>query len=156
MNKRTIMEWAAIAEIVGTVAVVISLIFVVYSIRQNTEELRLQNSNYLYDMQNAALETMVSEPLLLDVLAKVEESDNLSSIEQMRLVAFLFQVVNRWEQAYWWHQSGLISDEDWHDWEQVFRINATTWMPLEIWEEMRPSYSEEFALHVEEFLAHGE
>ena len=153
MSKRTLTEWAAIAEIAGTVAIVVSLLFVVYSIQQNTEQLRLQNDNFLYDQQNDALDTMISQPLLLEVLAKARESDQLTATERLRLRAFQNQAANRWEMAYWWHQRGLMSEKDWEDWDQFFRINATGLISGEDWEDMRGAYSEEFASYVDKHFA---
>ena len=48
----TITEWAAIAEIVGMVTVVASLLLVVHSIRQNTAAMHTSNDNFIYERQD--------------------------------------------------------------------------------------------------------
>ena len=49
MKKRTLNEWASIAEIFSTVAVVISLLTVAYTIDRNTKAISRQGIDALYD-----------------------------------------------------------------------------------------------------------
>lgn len=155
MSKRTLREWAAVAEIAGTIAVIVSLLFVAYSIQQNTEQLRLHNSNYLYEQQNSALDTLISQPLLLEAIVKNDEGAQLSATERLLLSTFASQSVNRWEMAFWWHQRGQMSDIDWKDWDQFFRISVATGLRQEDWVEMRSLYSEEFVRHLDQIIGSG-
>jgi len=50
MKKLDLTDWAAAAEIVGTVAVVVSLLFVGMNIKQNTAAVQAMNDNVLYEM----------------------------------------------------------------------------------------------------------
>ena len=43
-------EWAALGEVIGTIAVFVSLLFVVYSINQNTVALQGSSENILFEM----------------------------------------------------------------------------------------------------------
>jgi hypothetical protein len=106
MSKRTLSDWAAIAEIVGTIAVVVSLLFVASSIQQNTAELRLQNNNYMYEQANSALEALMSQPLLVETLTKVEATESLTTADEYRHLAWVTHNLNRWEMAFYWHQDG--------------------------------------------------
>ena len=47
MSMLDLSSWAALAEIVATVAVVLSLLLVAYSIKRNTDEMETANSNFL-------------------------------------------------------------------------------------------------------------
>lgn len=47
MARLKLTEWAASAEIIGTVAIVVSMLFVGYSINRNTKEMQAVNENYL-------------------------------------------------------------------------------------------------------------
>ena len=49
MRKLSLSEWAQIGEVVGMVAVVFSLLMVVYSINQNTIALRGSNANLIFE-----------------------------------------------------------------------------------------------------------
>ncbi len=53
METFKLAEWAALAEIIGTVAIVVSLLFVGYSINRNTKKMQAVNENYLYEVQDS-------------------------------------------------------------------------------------------------------
>ena len=48
MVRVQIWGWASIAEVVGTIAVVISLVFVVLSIKQNTRAIEAAEMNNIW------------------------------------------------------------------------------------------------------------
>ena len=48
MAKRNLAELAAISEIIGTLAVIISLLFVAFNISKNTRVMQAVNDNFLY------------------------------------------------------------------------------------------------------------
>ena len=62
MQKFALKEWAAVAEIIAAVAVIISLVFVVQSINQNTAAVQSTNDNFIYDLQYARTRDIVSSP----------------------------------------------------------------------------------------------
>lgn len=49
MRRLTLSEWAAVGEIVGTIAVVISLVFVVYGLNQNTAAIHGSTENIIFE-----------------------------------------------------------------------------------------------------------
>ena len=50
MSMLDLSGWAALAEIVASVAVIVSLLLVAYSIKRNTDEMEVSNSNFLYQL----------------------------------------------------------------------------------------------------------
>jgi hypothetical protein len=52
MKQRKLTEWAAISDIFETVAVVASLLFVAYTVNQNTTVLQSVNDNFVYQIQD--------------------------------------------------------------------------------------------------------
>ena len=70
MKKLTLTEWAAAGELVGTVAVVISLLFVAYSINRNTEATQAATENILFEQHTDLANHFLSDPTLADILVK--------------------------------------------------------------------------------------
>jgi hypothetical protein len=62
MRKLNLTEWAAVSEIIGTVAIVISLLFVAYSVNQNTAVMQASNDDFIYELQYARTRDIVSSP----------------------------------------------------------------------------------------------
>lgn len=148
-TKRSLSDWAAIAEIVGTVAVLVSLVFVVVSIRQNTAELRLQNENFLYELQDSAQADFVSNPWLVDITVKRANGEQLTPSEKLRFFANTVRAVNLWEMIFFWHQDGHMDDQAWADWDEFYTSEVTYYMTKEEWTEVRSTYSPGFVEHVD-------
>ena len=150
MGKRSLSDWAAIAEIIGTVAILVSLVFVVVSIRQNTAELRLQNENFLFELQDSARADFVSNPWLVDISIKFDNGEELTPAEQRRYFGHTVRYVNVWEMVFYWNQSGQIEKQSWLDWDEYYSSDIENWLPKELWTELRSTYNSDFAEHVDQ------
>ena len=60
MRKLSLGEWSSLAEIVATVAVVISLMFVGYSINRNSYILQSTNDSLIFEIQDSIMAEMAS------------------------------------------------------------------------------------------------
>lgn len=149
MKKRSLSDWAAIAEIAGTAAVIVSLVFVIVSIRQNTEELRLQNENFLYELQDDAQSQFVSNPWLVDISVKLDNGEELTASEERRYFAYVVRATNLWEMIFFWHRNGHIEAESWREWDHFYSYAVTGLLTHEQWTHLRATYSREFVEHVD-------
>ena len=149
MSRRSLSDWAAIAEIAGTVAIFVSLIFVVVSIRQNTAQLRLQNENFIFQLQDSARADFVSNPWLVDISVKFDNGEELTLPEQKRFFGHTVRYVNVWEMIFYWNQSGHIEEQSWRDWDEYYSSDIESWLPKDLWAELRPTYPPGFAEHVD-------
>jgi hypothetical protein len=149
MHKRSLSDWAAIAEIAATVAIFVSLIFVVISIRQNTAEIRLQNENLLFELQDSAQADFVSNPWLVDISIKIDNGEELTPSESRRFFAHTVRVIGQWEIVFYWNRDGHIGEQSWQDWNQFYSGDIESWLPKEKWVQIRATYAEDFAEHVD-------
>lgn len=150
MDKKSLSDWAAIAEITATVAILVSLIFVVVSIRQNTAEVRLQNENLLFELQDSAQADFVSNPWLVDISIKIDNGEELSPSESRRFFAHTIRVLNQWEIVFYWNRDGQIEEQSWREWDQFYSEGIASWLPKEQWTQVRATYADDFAEHVDE------
>ncbi len=87
MNTLDLSGWAALAEIIATIAVVLSLLLVAYSIRRNTDEMETSNSNFLYQL-DAQIGGDISRDIgLATMLLKIEQKEALTGVEKIQYVA---------------------------------------------------------------------
>ena len=75
-------EWAAISEIVGNAAVIISLLIVAFQVSQNTTAIRAQIDNQWYDSQHAELSDSVNNTALLALSIKVYKGEPLMKLNK--------------------------------------------------------------------------
>ena len=140
MGKLSLRDWAAVAEIAGTIAVVVSLIFVIHSVNQNTQELQNANLNHVYDRYDALNSDIAASPELAALyVKKVLKIEGLEAGDA-QILALMRRELNQWEQYYSWHSSGLLSESEWQDWDAYFRLIMSDAFPQEWWLALRPYY----------------
>jgi len=111
MTKRTLSEWASIAEILSAVAVVASLLYVGYEIQRNTKVGLASNRQAVASRaQELALysaETHIYR-LLFDSTGDTIE---LTEAEEDRLTAYIGALLRTTEEAFLLHRDGFLDDE---------------------------------------------
>ncbi len=109
-------EWASIAEIVASLAVIVSLLFVAFSINQNTAAIEAaEKSSFLESWRNLTQLPFYTDADLAAIQLKVHSGESLSPLEGKRWENYLRAVFDTWWQLHNSHQDGLISDQSWDD-----------------------------------------
>ena len=152
MKKRSLKEWSSLAEVVASVGVVMSLIFVGYSINQNTNTLRAANDNLLFELQDLMMAQVSGDPVLASILLKKEEGEEVSAIEAKQWMWYLYRYTSLWELAYNRHENGLMAEDEWLAWDRSFRIwllDPKIGQPEEIWKANDGLYGAGFTAYVD-------
>ena len=153
MGKLNLNQWAAAAEIIGTTAIIISLLFVAYSINQNTAVTQAGNDNFIYELQYARIRDVVSSPGMASIYVKSRRNEELSEVEHERLYWDRLQELGTWEIAYKRHRDGLFSSTQWDGWNNFYIRDFSNRFSAESWEEIRDWYSEDFKSHIDAIYA---
>ena len=153
MLKKNLSSLAAIAEIVASAAVVISLVFVVLSLNQNTEALRSSNDNYLYELMDKHLSDVQLDPNFAHIILKSASTEALSPAEELRMQMWIFRQLNTWELAFARYQDGLMDPNDWRDWSLTFSENIVPVFSKEKWNQSKIGYGEDFIKYVDSIYA---
>ena len=113
MTKKALSDWASIAEIIGAVAVVFSLLYVGYEIQRNTKVgLASNRQEIAARAQELALysaETGIFR-LLFD---KGTDTAELTDLERDRLTAYIGALLRTTEEAFLLNRDELLDDEYW-------------------------------------------
>jgi hypothetical protein len=150
------VDWnkmAAISEVIGTIAVVVSLVFVVHSVNQNTDALRNSNLNHVYDRLDSLNSDIAADPQLS--LMYANRVVGLTDIEasDAQFLTSMRRELAQWEQYYQWHRDGLLDGDDWTDWDDYYEVLFFTAFPREWWQSVRKYYIDEFASHVDQIYS---
>ena len=148
MRKLGLSGWAAIAEIVATVAVVFSLLLVAYNIGRNTDEMETSNSNFLYQLDERIGSDLSTDLRLATIFVKMEQNEALSDTEKFQYVALWERYLGVWEIAWTQYKSESLTFIDWRDWDVYLSDSVTGSLPEEWWIEIRSNYKPEFVEHV--------
>jgi hypothetical protein len=153
MNEFDLTGWAAIAEIVGTVAVVVSLLLVANSVNRNIAVLQAGNDNYIYQIQDGRNADIVRDQELASIYVKVGKGEQLSDVEKQRFMKHQFREINIWEISFDRHKEGFFPTPKWHNWDRMFSADMLEFFPEEWWAEVRIRWGDDFAKHVDAVYA---
>ena len=150
MRKINLQNWAAIAEIVGTVAIIVSLIFVVHGLNQNTKALQVSNLNQIYDRTDSVNSDLVSSPELASLYVKEVFGVTGLTGEEAQFAILMRRELNQWEQFWFWKRDGVIGNDVWEDWDDYYADYLSNNFPEELWNGIRKYYQTDFASHVDQ------
>ena len=149
MSKRDIKNYVAVAEIVASVAVVASLIFVVVSLNQNTVAVQVSNDNFLYQLEDARMADVTSDPEMADVFYRASSGEELSEAERFRYEYWVLRQLNVWEIAFIRYRDGLMPASQWQSWDESLSWTVPSRLSHETWTQYRTGYRAEFRSHVD-------
>ena len=153
MSKLSLTEWAAVSEIIGTVAVVISLIFLAFSVNKNTAVMQASNDNFVYELQFARVRDIVNSPGMASIYVKLNQNKELSAEEQERYYWDKLQEIGTWEIAFNRHRDGVFSTVQWEGWNNFYVSSLTNQFSAESWAGVREWYANDFRSHVDAVYA---
>lgn len=152
MKKLTLTDWAAVGEIVGTIAVVVSLLFVAYSIDRNTDATQASNENILFERHTALANLFLADPTLAELLLKKRSGDSgLSEVESIRWEKYELGMLDIWALAHSRYERSLLSEEQWVAWDRYFTYifsEGTESISRERWGELNYGFEQRFWSHV--------
>ena len=158
----TIQMLGSLGEFVGSIAVVMTLIFLVFQVRANThsmDEGRRLAMSEAYQSRAQMLQEeqfrIMDSPYLVGISQKLQEGslDSLTSEERARLQSLQTSIIARVDNVYYQYQQGFLDEEFY---EHQFRVGVANFAP-QWWafidpRLLRPS----FRLEVDRILAESE
>lgn len=113
MKKLSLAEWASIAEIIGAIAVVLSLLYVGVQVQENTSEVRASNRQALINRSALAVGNAASNPELALALSKPAGGQPLTPAELAQYQYFVRGLLYDIQEGFLLHEEGRLDDEYW-------------------------------------------
>ena len=127
-RNRPIMDWSvvsALAESLGAIGVVATLLYLSRQLRENTMSVRRSTTHDALRSVADFNQFVASDPELVDLFWRGgDDPDSLSEAEWHRYVSLASTLIRRFELLYLDHASGALSDDLWE--AQVSNIRL--WM----------------------------
>jgi hypothetical protein len=142
----TIEETAAIAEIINAVAVTLTLLGLIVTIRQNTKSQKAMAVDSLA-AAIAAINVPATQSSALGSALSSAVNDWTSATRDERIMAhyFLFSFFKLHESAWYQKKAGILDASQWQGWEKGLRKYYHTKGVREVWwPNRRHAYSAEF------------
>jgi len=107
-------DWGTIAEIVGGIAVIASLIYVGFQIRQNTrisQGIAIQNT---FTSTQVIYSWFADNPELADLFCRFQQGENLTVPEATRMFNILLGQIEQYEVYFVLHNLRMMDDATFH------------------------------------------
>ncbi len=144
-STMTITELGSIGELLGSIAVFISLIYLAVQIRSGTETARTSTYQSVVSDFSALNQSMSSTPdLSLMFVNALEDFESLSPDEKARISQLFFMCFHNFENMFYQHRKGYLENDLWLGWKRLMltyhaRPGFQTW-----WSIRSDVYSEAF------------
>ena len=152
MGRHTLQDWASIAEIAGAVAIVISLIYVGYGLRENTRAIEAQTRQAFSAQDMTFFETALDQSVVATALAKLAAGEELTQLEQSQLETRAHMNFRIFEHAFYQSQKGTLEEGEWDRYARIVLSKCTSESAQAMWNRRRDIFQPEFRRAVDEIF----
>ena len=148
----TLNDLGNLGEFIGSVAVVITLIYLAIQVRQQTAATKVQIRQAISDAQFANINSRATDDKLPIIIMKANRDENLDQDELDRLYFHLDASLRQFENFFSHFQSSVISDKDWLALSEGLKRTLRTRIGLEMWDSMQAAYNRDFRDNVDNVI----
>ena len=138
------MNWdvvGAIGELIGALAVILTLFYLASQIRQNTQMMR----STVREQRTASTQKALSEFLLhADILIKAMSGVELEGTDAVRFHLVVTLMIRDFETYYYQHSQGLFDESEWLGVKVTIHRRISSPHIQKVWLETQDEYSDKF------------
>ena len=149
------MNWdavGAIAEFLGALGVIASLIYVGMQIRENSRVVQASTSQAVADSAQARLLAVAQSLSLASTLAKLDTPSAVSSAEQVQVNYLRTASFKGFENQFFQYRQGLLRGDTWNGYEFFLLANLRAPDVQQWWSRSKDGFDPAFRGHVEGLL----
>jgi hypothetical protein len=150
----SLLEWGALGELVGGVAIIISLIYVGVQVKQNTDALRLRTvHDAAEDMADLYLKPAENGELADIFMRGLQDINGLSGLERVRLYGFFHKFFRTYENVLFQHEQGVLDLQTYQGITRQFMAIVSMPGGESYWGDRKSWFSDRFQAHIDTELA---
>jgi hypothetical protein len=150
MNQK-LSDWASIAEIFASIAVVMTLIMLIIGVRENTEVVRANSYNDLLSNVDDQAHVILESERLTRIwrLYLQREIDTLTDDERFTLLLLLRSTYRTFEKAYFAYQYGTVGPLEYSRFDDQ-ACNHFDRIGADLWIQVSEVLNRDYRTHVQE------
>ncbi len=147
-----LQNYALLAEIIGAIAVVVSLVYVGLGVRQNTAAVQVANHQVLVAMDMDKNSWLRDADFAATFVLAQNHLEQLSPVQLIQISTFVADTFNAWEFAYITFRNGAIEENIWNGWDAFYRSELEREPFRWFWRQNRSGFSPEYRAYVDAIL----
>ncbi len=145
----TIMEFGAIGEFIGAIAVVATLIYLAIQMRQNTNALKLISARSITEEIQETFSLLATNQELAEILVKASGESALHGAEAVRYYTLTSNLVRVYENAFLQSRAGVMEQAHWEGFTRLM-IDYTSMAAFQqYWQDRKHWVSDDFQEYME-------
>ena len=149
----TLNDFANLGQIIGALAVVISLFYVASQIRQNTNAVRSATAQTVHEHFANWYHLVAADDELAQIVAKgLRNYGSLSEKERVRFIAAFMAFLSYSQNAFLKWRQGLLAPSLWLGWEQVMMNLFGAPGGKGFWKDRAYMFGDEFRRYIDDVL----
>jgi hypothetical protein len=149
----TLQDLGSIGEVIGALAVVVSLFYVGFQIRQNTSAVRSATAQAVHDNYASWYTTIATDPDLMKIsIDGMRDYRSLSETEKGRFIATFMAFLSFSQNAFYQWRAGSLSPQLWVGWELLIVLLVRSPGGEEFWKERGYIWGGEFRDYIESVI----
>lgn len=155
MASQSLERWALIAEVIGGVAIVISLGVVAYELNKSAQQTAVSSYQELMANITHLNETVIANPMLFEALPKsINDPDSLSVEEERLLFFYYMSIFRHGDMAFFQYQSGAIDQERLDSALRIVTQRLRAEFVNKFWQSQKQLFVQEYQDYIDEFVKH--
>lgn len=153
MKKSKLDKVVSIAEIVSSIAIIISLFYAAYQFKRSQTLTNRGVENILYERMSKMDQLIIENKDLAKLILKASaNSEELTPDEKLRYLAFEHIFYDSWESAWYYHSEGILEKNNWEGWNSWF-ISESKNKPYLSWLGNRKNYNGDFLEYIDKIFS---
>ena len=108
----TMQDWGAVAEVVGAIGVIVTLVYLAAQIRQNTRQMRSEGHQAIADAYSVTLGQLLADGSLFRTIVRgCQDWGSITAFQQSQCHIFFHQHLMHFRTAFQLHDKGAIDDD---------------------------------------------
>lgn len=122
----TIIELGAFGEFIGSILVMLTLVYLAVQVRQNTAQQKREETVSIQRGQNQVI-AQLGDPAMVRAYVRAADGDIVATVEdRSRAITWVIQYLNHFQIVYDLHHDGTLDEERYQLWEMwAVRIVAS-------------------------------
>ena len=145
----TLEQYAYLAEIIGVIIVVVTLVYLSLQVRQGANLMRSEARQALMNNTRGQVLAYLDN---VDLFDKMADEEKLSPADQMRFSSLWILNMRNREHEWFQYKDGILDEPTWLSYREVIRLTLSSKRHRTWWNKMKGVFDSEFAKMVDQYI----
>ena len=153
----TLEQVAFMGEIIASIAVIASLVYVARRVGQNTAMMRVNAASERLQREFDIASPMIQSRDIVEIWIKAaSDFDSLDNIDKERMLVYERRAIALWHHVFVLRQQKLYADAEWHEAKWMIRTFGRRQANREAWRAVKDAFEKPFQEFVDNQIAIAE